>query len=287
MRGVKTDLTGQKFGRWTVLKEVEKDHKHNRRMWLCRCECGNEKVVPGITMTTGASQSCGCLHRERAVGHGVTDLVGQKFGRLTVIKQGGRTNTGVIKWLCRCECGKEKEIIGTNITRGLTTSCGCYSTESHTKHGMSGGPEYLSWQHMKDRCLKPESESYPEYGGRGICVDPRWLGDKGFENFFADMGPRPDGTSLDRWPNNKDGNYGPGNCRWGTAGEQMRNTRRNHWIEYNGERKVLADWAYFFGVKPCSIYSHLSRGKTETEVIEFYVQKRLNASDSSKFEQHN
>jgi hypothetical protein len=282
----KMDLTGQKFGRWTVLKEVEKDHKHNRRMWLCRCECGNEKVVPGITMTTGDSQSCGCLQRERAVGHGVTDLVGQKFGRLTVINQGGRTRTGHIKWLCQCECGKQKEIIGTNLTRGLTTSCGCYSTESHTKHGLTNTPEYMSWQHMKDRCLNPESDNYPEYGGRGIMVSPRWLGEHGFENFLSDMGPRPKGTSLDRWPNNDTGHYGPDNCRWGTGGEQMRNTRRTHWIEYNGERKVLTDWVKLLGMRHSEFYRHLRKGKTGPEVIEYYL-KRANASNSGQHIEHN
>jgi hypothetical protein len=277
----KMDLTGQIFARWTVLKEVEKDHKHNRRMWLCRCECGNEKVVPGITLTTGASQSCGCFKKE-VFRRPVISLVGQKFGRLTVIKEAGKTKTGITKWLCLCDCGKEKVVIGTNIKRGLTTSCGCYSTESHTKHGLTGTPEYTSWQSMKDRCLNPESESYPGYGGRGIGVCDRWQGENGFENFLADLGPRPEGTTLDRWPNNKDGHYEPGNCRWGTDYEQARNKRRNHWIEYKGERKVLADWAYFFGVRPCSIYSHISRGKSETEVIEYYLKKRADASNSGQ-----
>lgn len=81
---------------------------------------------------------------------------------------------------------------------------------------------YLSWMAMKQRCLNPHAEKFPAYGGRGITICGRWMK---FENFLADMGERPDGKTLDRFPNPK-GDYEPGNCRWATAKEQAQNSDR-------------------------------------------------------------
>ena len=88
------------------------------------------------------------------------------------------------------------------------------------KHGYDGTPTYKSWQSMKDRCLNPNATSYPIYGAKGIMICERWMV---FENFLADMGERPEGTSLDRKDSN--GHYEPGNCRWATAIEQSRNRK--------------------------------------------------------------
>ena len=87
------------------------------------------------------------------------------------------------------------------------------------KHGQHRSREYSSWQSAKGRCYRESMPSYPHYGGCGITMCDRWR--DSFAAFVADMGPRPDGATLDRI--DPAGNYEPGNCRWASLSQQRRN----------------------------------------------------------------
>lgn len=119
------DLTGQKFGRWTVIERADSDN-HGNSMWLCKCECGNVKIVQGSNLTQGKTVSCGCLQKERTSERCAKNLIGQKFGRLIVIERVGSDKRGNVLWLCECECGNiTKPIPSVNLINGNTSSCGC------------------------------------------------------------------------------------------------------------------------------------------------------------------
>lgn len=172
------------------------------------------------------------------------DLTGKRFGKLVIVSLNESKNSRLF-WNCVCDCGNTKIVMGDNL-RGEngTKSCGCIS---NTRNGITNGENkatYKAWKSMIFRCYNEKACSYHNYGGRGIKVCDRWLGENGFNNFLKDMGFKPfKNHSLDRYPNNETGWYEPSNCRWGTKYEQERNKRTNKWYEYNGKSMILLDWA--------------------------------------------
>lgn len=187
-----------------------------------------------------------------------TDITGNRYGRWTVIKRSERKDKyGKSIWICKCDCGNIKEVQRGNLVSGYSKSCGCLKIEISiekivkfsTSHGFSKrknrSPTYKSWLSMKQRCYTEKRKNFKNYGGRGIYVCDRWK--NSFENFLLDMGERPPGTSLDRIDVN--GNYEPSNCRWADSETQYNNTRRNVYVNYEGNKVTLAQLSRITGVK--------------------------------------
>lgn len=128
------------------------------------------------------------------------------------------------------------------------------------KPGISRTPTYRSWYGMQTRCYDPQYRSFHRYGGRGIIVCPRWLI---FENFLADMGERPPGTSIDRI--NNDGNYEPDNCKWSNQIEQNNNTSQNQFFTYKGETLTIAEWARKYDIPMQRLHSRLRNAGWDIE----------------------
>lgn len=178
-----------------------------------------------------------------------------KFGRLKAIKR-VENRCGRVTFLCKCDCGGETSVNSNNLTSGAVQSCGCLGREigiGVSKHGGSYSPTYVSWSSMLKRCTNPNFDSYPRYGGRGITVCDRW---RDYANFLADMGERPEGHSLDRYPNNT-GNYEPGNVRWATPREQQRNRSDNVLITHGGLTLGLHEWSERTKIDARTIYGRL------------------------------
>lgn len=166
--------------------------------------------------------------------------IGQRFGRLLVIDRLESDKNGNSRWLCACDCGKESTPLGQSLRSGATASCGCLALETppaSKTHGASGTREYKAWHAMIQRCTNPKHHKWHRYGARGITVCERWLS---YENFLADMGPRPKGMTVDRYPDN-DGNYEPTNCRWATPLQQASNRSTNQFVDVAGETLTASE----------------------------------------------
>lgn len=208
------------------------------------------------------------------------ELKGRVFGRLKVIdKLVNRDKFRQVQWVCKCECGNESVVTSARLMSGKSQSCGCLAAnmliKRSTKHGHNKRgkrtTEYRIWVNMRYRCYDEGYILFKNYGGRGITVCDRWL--NSFDNFLSDVGMRPSKNhSLDRYPNN-DGNYEPGNVRWATNDEQSRNKRNNRWIEFNGKRMILKDWADYLKTTPPLLYVMIKKYSFEY-AHNFYTQKQ-------------
>lgn len=213
------------------------------------------------------------------------DLSGERFGRLVVVERDPIFVGKKAKWICLCDCGKQKSISRNSLVRGLTKSCGCLNIEMLKKRDRSVSPKgnfkhgyartgshknrkrpsatYNAWCCMKTRCTNKNHDKYHLYGGRGIGYCKEW---ESFENFVADMGEKPDGCSLDRIDNYK--GYSKDNCRWATREQQSANRRKPLVsMEYEGEMIPLVELAKKLNVDYKVLHNRLTRQKRRTPML--------------------
>jgi len=188
------------------------------------------------------------------------DYTGSTYGRLTAVRFVSLAKEGQ-QWIFDCACGAQCEANTKSVVSGHTQSCGCLARETlvtrNTTHGLAKlrCSEYRSWKDLRARCNNPNNQDYKDYGGRGIKVCQRW---DNFENFYADMGDRPSGMTVDRIDVN--GDYEPNNCRWATPTQQANNKRTNRCIEWNGQSKTLMEWSRETGIEHTKARYRLAQG---------------------------
>lgn len=186
----------------------------------------------------------------------IKNLLHQRFGKLTAIGVAGRDRAVRVLWLWRCQCGRLLIARGDHVQAGWTQSCGCIRRNAAPTDKHYRRPEYSIWGNIVQRCTNPNNRLYKYYGGRGITVCDRWR--KSFDSFFADMGERPQGLSVERVDNNK--GYSPENCKWATMTEQANNTRHNALHTLGNKTQSVAMWAREAAMPYSRLHMRLSRG---------------------------
>lgn len=275
-RGAKKDHSGERFGRLIAISFS--CFKNRKTYWDFKCDCGNSVTIRIESAKSGQAVSCGCYLKEY-LSRDKIEMIGKRFGRLVVESKAKNRADGERKWNCLCDCGSRHVSTGASLRCGDSKSCGCLQREkasvqakamgdANETHGMTSSREYNVWKSIKARCTNVSLESHTYYFDRGIRYRDRW---ESFENFYEDMGPRPEGTTCDRIDPN--GNYSCGkceqcvsegwtaNCRWATHIEQQRNRASGHRrITFNGETKLLSEWAESTGLKINIIHTRLKTG---------------------------
>ena len=248
------DLTGKRIGKLTVIEQAGRD-KNRRILWRCKCDCGNECLLSSNVLARGQS-SCGCYRHARIR----KDRTGERHGRLVVLGPANIKKRTENYWLCKCDCGNECVVSGSQLKKDGTKSCGCYQKETYGKHaithGMTKTKLYKRWNSMKQRCQNPNEARYADYGGRGISVCEEWEDFEGFKKWAMENGYE-EHLSIDRIDN--DGDYCPENCRWVPMSVQAWNKRTTTRITYNGETHSLNGWSKKTGLPPSTIRARIDK----------------------------
>lgn len=275
----KIDLTGQRFGRLTVINQAEhyiSPTGKKQIRWNCLCDCGNKAVVTTNQLRSGGTVSCGCYHKEQQEANLILqpkDISGQKFGTLTAIRVVGSDSKNRALWECVCECGAVVVKIGAELRSGHIKSCGDRSRHA-IKHGGYKDRLFKVYTSIKQRCCNPNYFQYKDYGGRGITICNQWASDYGsFQEWAYKNGYTqeilPNGLNkwtIDRIDNNK--GYSPDNCRWITTQEQQFNKRDNVVLTFNGETMTATEWAHRLNLSPYIIWARLKNGWSVEETLE-------------------
>jgi hypothetical protein len=256
------NLVGQRYGRLVVISLGEPYTSPSGQVqprWICQCDCDPSRkiLVRGAGLRSGNTESCGCLRSfvifawvlRNQIIH---DLMGKRFGKLTVIERRNEHRA----WLCRCDCGHEKIVSTNHLLSGSVISCGCLWNQTGLNLTTLYHSEHLSWLGMRSRCFNPKNPAYRHYGGRGITICERWLS---FTNFLSDMQQKPTPQhTIERRNNN--GPYAPDNCYWATRKVQSLNRRVNHLLTLHNKTQCISEWAEELGINQGVIRNRLKRG---------------------------
>lgn len=198
------------------------------------------------------------------MGRPAKNLIGMKFGRLTVLKR-VEPFSYPIYWRCICDCGNEVTVRGSHLKDEHVRSCGCLAVDTSTTHGLSNHRIYNIWCKMLSRCNNSHNNEFHNYGARGIKICDEWqLNFMSFYNWSMKNG-YSDNLTIDRIDNN--GNYEPNNCRWTTAKEQANNRRSNKLLEYNGEIKTIAQWCEMYSLNYWTTLRRYNKGWKAKEIL--------------------
>ncbi len=234
------DLRGKIFDHLAVLS-FHHVNSHGTTYWLCQCDCGKQTIVSRNHLIDGSTHSCGHLKGED------NDLTGHRFGKLIVLQSAGRNHRGNRLWECLCECGTVKIIQAAKLKERACQSCGCL----RIVHGLCKDPIYSQWYSMIDRCYREAAINYNDYGAKGIKVCEFLRASPA--NVLILLGARPDSMSIDRIQN--DAGYYCGQCseclangwqlnvKWANIFQQNQNRSNTHWIDIDGERQCVSEWA--------------------------------------------
>lgn len=203
----------------------------------------------------------------------MSDLINRQFGRLLVIESAG-THTSPCgtkrrMWLCRCVCGNEVIVNTSSLLNGSTKSCGCWKyskvKERNTKHGGANDRLYGIWKNMKRRCNNQRDSHFKTYGGKGIKVCAEWNDYEAFKTWAYANGYDENAEygkcTLDRVDN--DGNYEPSNCRFVDKIVQANNTSQNHFVELNGHKMTIANFARVMNISKNHAWYYVNKFERE------------------------
>lgn len=197
----------------------------------------------------------------------VINILGNKYGKLTVVEFAGVDHHQKSLWKCVCECGGSKIVHAKELKLGNVKSCGCLWRQD--VKGLSTSKLYRVYANIKQRCVDPNHEFYHRYGGRGITMSDDWM--DSFLNFYRDMGDRPEGMTVERIDNDK--GYCKENCRWATRKEQANNTKNNTILYLKGERLTLSQASDKTGILVHTILDRLKKGMSTELALTLPRQK--------------
>lgn len=202
------------------------------------------------------------------------DLTGQTFGTLAVVRP-IRDDKGVLKWECKCSCGKTTNVLLNDLKRGMVKSCGCTRFKHRQRLCSTKRPELVDaiatkrlrgiLNGMIQRCENKNRKAYAAYGGKGIKVCPEWRNDFwSFYNWAMNNGYE-EKLTIDRIDGQ--GDYCPENCRWATMVQQNNNRKDNRRITYNGETHTISEWSRLTGINKGTIKDRLNAGWPDNEAL--------------------